>query len=299
MTSRIAKLSRLRSAAVSYALTVTIAVAPVLALEANDVTPGQGGTQSAGPPRVENTQVVVNGAMVNVSYDLVASDPQTTFVVALEASQNGGKSYDLRPAAVTGDVGSGIRPGAGKKIVWEAAKDTDNLELAQFRFRVAVKPVASPQPTVAEAASQPSTSQPPSQNQKPVAVAAPPRQPPQPGEAGNRWLWPGLGMVGGGVVLGALGALGPLKKDDPFLPDCLSQASHLGFDGSVCQDAFADVETNTPVLGAGLGIAAAGVVLMLLGRGRGSQNMSVSAVPKGVSIKKTIRFDWPGLGNQK
>jgi hypothetical protein len=47
----------------------------------------------------QNTQIVVNGGMVNIVYDL--SGPSTqTFDVALEISEDGGRTYALKPRNV-------------------------------------------------------------------------------------------------------------------------------------------------------------------------------------------------------
>ena len=93
-------------------------------------------------------------------------------------------------------------------------------------------------------------------------------------------------MIGGGAALGMMGAAGPLKRDDPFYADCVSIIDLPEF----C-DEYKGVESNKPIVAAGLGIAAAGALLMLLGRGRVSRNISVVAVPKGFAINHVIRFD--------
>jgi hypothetical protein len=126
------------SAAISYALIASMVGLASGQLQAQGRSPAQG--QVAGSGRVENTQVVVTGGLVSITYDLVSSStPPATFEVRLEASQNGGRTYEPLPKTVRGDVGPGVAPGSGKTVVWEAAKDTDNLQLGQFRFLVAIK----------------------------------------------------------------------------------------------------------------------------------------------------------------
>src|SRR5262245_24424309 len=83
-----------------------------------------GGEPQATEARAENLQVLVNGTVINVTYDLVYQNEQATFDVVLEASQDGGQTYDVHPVAVTGDVGPGIHPGIGRTITWQAARDT-------------------------------------------------------------------------------------------------------------------------------------------------------------------------------
>jgi hypothetical protein len=77
-----------------------------------------------------------SGGVITVTYDLVADDSRATFAVVLEVSQDGGKTFSTRAANVKGDVGSDIRPGLGKKIVWDAGKDVETLVIDQFRFNV-------------------------------------------------------------------------------------------------------------------------------------------------------------------
>lgn len=275
MTLRIATVSRRRSVTVSYALVAAMAVLPLVPVDASSPTSPQGRDQPGNAARVENTQVVISGAIVNVTYDLIASNPQSTFEVGLEASQNGGSTYDLKPKAVTGDVGPGIRPGTAKKIVWQAAKDTDSLQLGQFRFRVAITPQASPQVAADAGTNKPASSQ--LTPATPRTGAAP--QPRSLATGGrNPWIWPGIAMLGGGAALGMMAAAGPLQQS--YFSGC--EDVH-----DVCEEFR---ESNTPIVGAGLAIAAAGAVLMVLGRGRASRNISVTAVPKGFAINARMVF---------
>jgi hypothetical protein len=102
---------------------------------------------------VQNTQILVHGGVVDISYDLIVPVAQT-FAVALEISQDGGRTYDVRPRTVSGDIGPGISSGVGKKIVWEAATDTDALEFNAYRFRVKATPERTG-PTAPEGSVQP------------------------------------------------------------------------------------------------------------------------------------------------
>lgn len=146
MTRRFVGLSGISSAAVSCALIASMVGVASVPLGAQSRSAAQ--RQTADYGRVENTQVVVNGGVVTISYDLISSGTvAATFDVGLEASRDGGRTYDLRPETVRGDVGAGVAPGTGKAVVWEAAKDTDNLQLGQLRFRVVLK---SQTPRVAE-----------------------------------------------------------------------------------------------------------------------------------------------------
>jgi PEGA domain/PKD domain len=76
------------------------------------------------------------GGVITITYDLIASDLRASFEVVLEVSRDGGRTFDVKPASVRGDVGKGIGPGTGKKIVWEASKDVETVVITQLRFRV-------------------------------------------------------------------------------------------------------------------------------------------------------------------
>ena len=70
---------------------------------------------------VLNVQLRQDGDRWVVAYDLVGTAKK--YRVRLLLSTDGGRSFDALPQAVTGDVGKGIRPGAGKEIVWAAGQD--------------------------------------------------------------------------------------------------------------------------------------------------------------------------------
>jgi len=82
---------------------------------------------------------------VVITYDLVSSDAKVVVTAALQASRAPGGAFDIAPASVRGDVGPGLSPGSGKRIIWDAAKDVEDLqpELLQFRIRVATAPPLS------------------------------------------------------------------------------------------------------------------------------------------------------------
>ena len=74
--------------------------------------------------------------IVHVFYDLVSNDARALFSVVLEASQDRGSTFGMRPQNLTGDTGKGITPGAGKRIVWDSGKDVERVQIDQFRFRI-------------------------------------------------------------------------------------------------------------------------------------------------------------------
>ncbi len=74
-------------------------------------------------------------ALVDIGYDLQAPG-YAAVTVTLEASSDGGATWTLPVATVSGDVGSGVAPGAGRAIVWDAGADWPGNVSDQMRFRV-------------------------------------------------------------------------------------------------------------------------------------------------------------------
>lgn len=50
-----------------------------------------------------------------------------TFTVAVQVSLDGGKTFDIKPVSLKGDVGKGVSPGESKKIEWEVFSDVKQL----------------------------------------------------------------------------------------------------------------------------------------------------------------------------
>ena len=74
---------------------------------------------------------------VGISYN-IADDEKDRLSVMIEVSSDGGTTY-LAPVSVenlSGDVGNGITPGKGKRIIWDAAKDQPDVNSASYRVRI-------------------------------------------------------------------------------------------------------------------------------------------------------------------
>lgn len=56
-----------------------------------------------------------------VTYDLTKSKKNEKFIITIEVSTASGKI--IKPLALSGDVGSGIQGGIGKKIIWDIRRD--------------------------------------------------------------------------------------------------------------------------------------------------------------------------------
>lgn len=143
--------------------------------------------------------------VVHIFYDLISSDPRGVFAVRLEASSDGGATFGIRPQSATGDVGTGVTPGVGKRIVWESAKDVERLQLDRYRFRI----VATGGPLQGAPAQPVSTAKEPVRTAKPATVD-PPAQPatkppaaPAPKKGGSgKWI----AIAGGAGAAAAVAA---------------------------------------------------------------------------------------------
>ncbi|MFC1539423.1 DUF5916 domain-containing protein [Candidatus Latescibacterota bacterium] len=60
---------------------------------------------------------------VIIYYDLISDSPSP---VSLRVSLDGGETFSLIPAALSGDVGNNVLPGNQKRIVWKITQDIEN-----------------------------------------------------------------------------------------------------------------------------------------------------------------------------
>jgi hypothetical protein len=74
----------------------------------------------ASPPRVTNIQLQESRKDVHVTYDLACGAPAR---VDLVGSLDGGKTFVMKIVAVSGDVGSAVSGGTGKRVVWRMHED--------------------------------------------------------------------------------------------------------------------------------------------------------------------------------
>ncbi len=72
------------------------------------------------PPKVLNMDLYLEGDDVVMDYDLASSNPACVKVVG---SLNGGNSFDMHFKFAEGDVGEGVKPGNGKRIIWRTKRD--------------------------------------------------------------------------------------------------------------------------------------------------------------------------------
>ena len=88
----------------------------------------------------------LGAGVIRIVYDLNGA-PSTPVAVTLEASNDGGQTFAVRPRATRGDVGPNVTPGAGKVIEWDSTKDIDDLQLDRYVFRIVASPAAAPNAT--------------------------------------------------------------------------------------------------------------------------------------------------------
>jgi hypothetical protein len=81
--------------------------------------------------------------LVDVHYDLADLDSEAA-TVALEASRDGGLTWDLAVATVSGDVGPGVVVGAGRQIVWDFAADNPGEVVTGCVVRVTADDMTGP-----------------------------------------------------------------------------------------------------------------------------------------------------------
>ncbi|MDO8677928.1 MAG: PKD domain-containing protein [Acidobacteriota bacterium] len=170
-----------------------VIVVMVMFAAAQQVTAQVFTTPKGGAENVTFEQV--GGGTVHIVYDLVSSDPRAVFAVTLDASQDRGATFTVRPSSVSGDVGAGVKPGTGKRIVWESGRDVERLEIDQFRFRIS----AQAGPLKLQKADQPAPVAPVAAAPTPAAAPTTQTAAAKPKGGGSaKWL-----LIGGGAAAAA------------------------------------------------------------------------------------------------
>jgi hypothetical protein len=94
---------------------------------------------SAFSQSIENVKATFGEGKVTLSYDLLRTDPNQSYFVEVFGSHN---NYSSALKTVTGDVGSNIKGGTGKKITWDVKTDLVTYK-GEITFRVKGNPVAA------------------------------------------------------------------------------------------------------------------------------------------------------------
>jgi len=89
------------------------------------------------PPEIRNLKAQQRPGtyLVDITFDLVDPDSVNGVFLSAEASVDNGANYNLPAKTVTGDVGL-VKPGAGKKIVWDALRDWPDKYTESAKVRV-------------------------------------------------------------------------------------------------------------------------------------------------------------------
>ena len=81
--------------------------------------------QSQTGAKVENINFYAEGSNLMVTYDIVKAKPAEVFNIWIKIVTISGKT--INPVNVTGDIGSGITGGTGKKITWDVGAERVEL----------------------------------------------------------------------------------------------------------------------------------------------------------------------------
>ena len=84
-------------------------------------------------------------AYVDITYDLADAD-SSSLTVTVGVSTNAGTTWFYPGASLTGAVGSGIAPGAGKQSAWNAGSDLPAKLFANVRIQVTADDATAPPP---------------------------------------------------------------------------------------------------------------------------------------------------------
>jgi hypothetical protein len=76
------------------------------------------GVAQGDEPVTKNVGFRVNGQVVEIYYDLIASSDQV-YTVSVTLRKRFDKSYVYKPAATSGDVGPAVIPGENRRITWK------------------------------------------------------------------------------------------------------------------------------------------------------------------------------------
>jgi formylglycine-generating enzyme required for sulfatase activity len=97
------------------------------------------------PPVVSNVRAAQRSGTgyVDIIYDLADPD-SSSLTVTVAVSTDAGTTWSYPGASLTGQVGSGIAPGAGKQVVWNAGSDLPAKLFANVRVQVTADDAASP-----------------------------------------------------------------------------------------------------------------------------------------------------------
>lgn len=86
--------------------------------------------------RIENVRTAQEGKTIVVTYDLTGLSSDQSATVKLFYSEDGGATWGSVLQKVTGDAGSGIKAGTGKRIVWDVLAERERFVGESMVFEV-------------------------------------------------------------------------------------------------------------------------------------------------------------------
>ncbi len=89
---------------------------------------------------IQNVSIQVQDAMIEIRYDLLPDRENGKYTVSIEISDDGGRTYNVAPRMIAGDLGRNKVPGRNKRIVWMIERDfPDGIDIDRYDFRVTAK----------------------------------------------------------------------------------------------------------------------------------------------------------------
>jgi len=88
--------------------------------------------------KIENLRFEQLGKQIIIYYDLTAAQLNQTFDIQVFCSSDGGKTLGYPLKFITGDAGSDIMGGEGKKIVWDVLAEREEL-VGEIFFEIQIK----------------------------------------------------------------------------------------------------------------------------------------------------------------
>lgn len=91
-------------------------------------------------PVVENIKYNIEGDTIKATYDLIAPDAEKGFEISVIVMLSRDTLFSYTPTSIFGDIGKGINPGRGKKIIWEYKTDIDDpIAIDEIQFIITVQ----------------------------------------------------------------------------------------------------------------------------------------------------------------
>lgn len=84
----------------------------------------------------QNVRITSNEDSVMIRFDILSGRDTDTYKIDFEVSDDGGRTFNIRPQFAAGDIGFGQLRGYGKQIIWEPLKESKELLGDNFVIRM-------------------------------------------------------------------------------------------------------------------------------------------------------------------